>query len=37
MHTTIIDVDLAKNVIQVCAVKHNKVLSNEEMIPSEFH
>jgi len=25
MHTTIIDVDLAKNVIQICVVKHNKV------------
>jgi len=36
MHTTIIGVDLAKDVIQVCVVKHNKVLSNEEMIPSEF-
>jgi len=36
MHSTIVGVDLAKNVIQVCVVKHNKVLSNEEMTPSEF-
>jgi len=36
MHSTIIGVDLAKDVIQVCVVKHNKVLSNEEMIPREF-
>ena len=36
MYSTIVGVDLAKQVIQVCVVKHNKVLSNKEMIPSEF-
>lgn len=36
MHSTIIGVDLAKDVIQVCIVKDNKVLSNKEMIPREF-
>ncbi len=36
MHSTIIGVDLAKDVIQVCIVKDTKVLSNKEMIPKEF-
>ena len=31
MKSTIIGVDLAKNIIQVCVVKHNK-----EMTPYEF-
>jgi transposase len=36
MNSTIIGVDLAKDVFQVCVVKNNKVLSNIEMIPSDF-
>lgn len=36
MKNTIVGVDLAKDVIQVCITKRNKVLSNKEMIPSEF-
>lgn len=36
MHTTIVGVDLAKDAIQVCVVKHKKVLSNTEMTPDEF-
>lgn len=36
MNNTIVGVDLAKEVIQVCVVKRNKVLSNKEMTPSQF-
>lgn len=36
MNTSIVGVDLAKEVIQVCVVKHKKVLSNTEMTPDEF-
>ncbi len=36
MHNTIVGVDLAKDVIQVCVIKHKKVLSNEEMTPRNF-
>ena len=36
MHTTTVGVDLAKEVIQVCVVKRNKVLSNIEMTHLEF-
>ena len=36
MNTTTVGVDLAKNVIQVCVVKRNKVLSNTEMTRQEF-
>ena len=36
MNTTIVGVDLAKEVIQVCVVKHKKVLSNTEMTPDDF-
>lgn len=36
MHTTTVGVDLAKEVIQVCVVKRNKVLSNVEMTHLEF-
>lgn len=36
MHSTIIGVDLAKEVIQICVVKHRKMLSNTEMTPDEF-
>jgi len=37
MHNTRVGVDLAKNVIQVCVFKRNKVQSNIEMTPGEFH
>lgn len=36
MNNTIVGVDLAKNVIQVCIVKNNQVVSNEEVIPEQF-
>ena len=36
MHHTIIGVDLAKEEIQVCVTKHNKVHSNKAMTPVEF-
>lgn len=36
MENTIVGVDLAKNVIQVCVFTNKKVLSNTEMTPSEF-
>ncbi len=36
MHTTITGVDLAKKEIQVCVCKHNKVLSNQAMTPTQF-
>ncbi len=36
MNSTIIGVDLAKNVIQVCVVESNKVASNKEMTFSAF-
>ena len=36
MHTTTVGFDLAKEVIQVCVVKRNKVLSNVEMTHLEF-
>lgn len=36
MNSSIVGVDLAKNVIQVCVVKRNKVLSNKEMTPLQF-
>lgn len=36
MNTTIVGVDLAKNVFQVCVVKHGKVSSNIEMSPVNF-
>jgi transposase len=36
MNNTIVGVDLAKNVIQVCIVKNNGVVSNEEVIPEQF-
>ena len=36
MNNTIVGVDLAKNVIQVCIVKNNKVTSNKELRPEEF-
>lgn len=36
MYSTRVGVDLAKNVIQVCVVKRNKVLSNTEMTPEQF-
>jgi len=36
MNNTIVGVDLAKNVIQVCIVKNNEVVSNEEVIPEQF-
>ncbi len=35
-HTTIVGVDLAKKVIQVCVVKHKQVHSNIEMTPDDF-
>jgi transposase len=37
MHNTRVGVDLAKDVIQVCVFKRNKVQSNIEMTPDEFH
>ena len=36
MKNTRVGVDLAKNVIQVCIVKGNKVIVNKEMTPEEF-
>ena len=36
MNDTIVGVDLAKNVIQVCFFMNKKVLNNKEMTPSEF-
>ncbi len=36
MKNTIAGVDLAKNVIQVCLVNKNKVISNEELTPQQF-
>jgi len=36
MNNTIVGVDLAKNVIQVCLVKHNEVISNKEITPEQF-
>lgn len=36
MKPVIVGVDLAKNVIQVCVIKHNKVHSNNEMTPQAF-
>ena len=36
MHHTITGVDLAKEEIQVCVTKHNKVHSNKAMTPIEF-
>jgi transposase len=36
MKNTIVGVDLAKNVIQVCIVKNNEVISNEEVTPEQF-
>lgn len=36
MNNTRIGVDLAKDVIQVCVYKYNKVLSNTEMTPRDF-
>lgn len=36
MNNTIVGIDLAKNVIQVCIVKNNAVISNQEMAPKQF-
>lgn len=36
MKNTIIGVDLAKNVIQICVVKNNKVISNKEIQANDF-
>jgi len=36
MKHTIVGVDLAKDVIQICVVKRNKVISNEEISADEF-
>lgn len=36
MRNTIVGVDLAKNVIQVCVYRNKKVQSNTEMTPDEF-
>lgn len=36
MENTIVGVDLAKDVIQVCVLTNKKVRSNTEMTPSEF-
>jgi len=36
MKNTIAGVDLAKNVIQVCLVNNNKVISNEELTSQQF-
>jgi len=36
MNDTIIGVDLAKHVIQICVVKSNKVISNKEITATEF-
>ncbi|WED22784.1 IS110 family transposase [Vibrio sp. JC009] len=37
MKNTIVGVDLANDVIQVCVVRSNKVLSNKEMTPQAFN
>lgn len=37
MKDTIIGVDLAKHVLQICVVKSNKVVSNKEINTSEFN
>jgi transposase len=36
MKSTIAGVDLAKNVIQVCLIKNNKVISNDELTSEQF-
>ena len=36
MHNTITGVDLAKEEIQVCVTKRNKVQSNVDMTPEQF-
>lgn len=36
MKSTIVGVDLAKNLIQVCVFTNNKVHSNTEMTPNGF-
>ncbi|MDI4654765.1 MULTISPECIES: IS110 family transposase [Pseudoalteromonas] len=36
MNKIVVGVDLAKNEIQVCVTKHNKVHSNEAMTPRDF-
>ena len=36
MPHTVVGVDLTKDVIQVCVVKHNQVCSNTEMTPNDF-
>jgi len=36
MNNTIVGVDLAKDVIQVCIVKQNKIVSNREMSSVQF-
>jgi transposase len=36
MKNTIVGVDLAKDVIQVCIIKNNEVISNEELTPEQF-
>lgn len=36
MKSTIVGVDLVKNVIQVCVCTNNKMHSNTEMTPNEF-
>ena len=36
MKNTTVGVDLAKNVIQVCIVKNNEVISNKEVTPEQF-
>lgn len=36
MNNTIVGVDLAKHVIQVCIVKQNKIVSNREMSSAQF-
>lgn len=36
MNNTIVGVDLAKYLIQVCVFTNNKVHSNTEMTPPEF-
>lgn len=36
MKNTIVGVDLAKHVIQVCVVTKNKVVSNEEIAAHDF-
>ena len=36
MKKTIVGVDLAKKVIQVCVVQANQIVSNNEMSPAQF-